>query len=118
MPPSTTYDAQTLLPTVDGKTVTGGDYSVTWSAASEATTYEIQEGQPATLTSFSDGAEDETTAYDNWSFLGDARRSSGGAHSGTWDEVYQRILTGEHPGLIQTRGYWLYSDQDQTISLP
>ena len=84
-----TYDATTLKPTVaDGSSGTG-NYTVTWGACTNATTYEIQEGSAVTLTGFSDGAESKTATYDNWALLGDARRTNGGANTGSYSYIMQ-----------------------------
>ncbi len=79
-----TFDATTLRTTVGYQTVASSDYTVSWQACSEATNYEIQEGAKATLTSFSDGAEDEDAMYNDWHNGGAVQRDSGGAHEGSY----------------------------------
>jgi M6 family metalloprotease-like protein len=89
-----TYDVTTLKPTVaDGSSGTG-DYTVAWGACTNATKYEIQEGSAVTLTSFSDGAESETATYGDWALLGDARRTNGGARTGSYSYMMQYYDSG------------------------
>lgn len=81
------YGLLTLRPTVE--TLTAGPptppfYNVQWSACTNAIQYEIQESSPTSLGSFFDGAENEEDIYANWSIGGTARRSAGGANTGTY----------------------------------
>ena len=76
-----TYTASTLKPIVDSQTVGTSGYTVNWGACSNATQYEIQEGSPVTLTSFSDGGETEDDMFDKWYLSGTVLRSSGGART-------------------------------------
>ena len=84
-----TYNAETLRPHVADTSSSTGSYSVTWGVGSNATLYEIQEGGETTLTTFSDGAEDESVMFDSWAAQGGTRRSSGGARTGSWSYVFQ-----------------------------
>ncbi|MEI6423145.1 MAG: M6 family metalloprotease domain-containing protein, partial [Lentisphaerota bacterium] len=84
-----TYNVSTLKPTVADGTSSTGNYTVNWGACTNATLYEIQEGSPVTLTSFSDGAESDLAMYDNWSTQGDARRTNGGARTGSYSYLLQ-----------------------------
>jgi hypothetical protein len=79
-----TCDATTLKTTVGSQTVASSSYTVSWPAGSGATKYELQEGSKATLTSFSDGAEDADAMYENWFIGGPVARDSGGSHSGSY----------------------------------
>ena len=78
-----TCDATTLKTVVSAQGAISPNYTVSWAPASQATQYEIQEGTNATLTSFSDGAEDGETMYDNWYLSGTVHRDANGAHSGS-----------------------------------
>jgi M6 family metalloprotease-like protein len=84
-----TYDALTLLPEVNSTASSTGDYTVTWSAATNATQYRIEEGGDITLTSFSDGPENDASMYDNWAIQGNTHRSTGGSRSGAYSYVLQ-----------------------------
>jgi M6 family metalloprotease-like protein len=79
-----TYNLQTVIPTVASQTAASSNYVVSWSAASDAVQYEVQEGSPGIVTSFSDGAEDVNTSFSSWAFSGLARRSIGGSKSGSY----------------------------------
>ena len=52
-----TFDVQSLKTDAPTQSALPATFTVAWAASSEATKYEIQEGSPATLTSFFDGAE-------------------------------------------------------------
>jgi M6 family metalloprotease-like protein len=91
-----TCDATTLKTTVGSQTVASSGYTVSWGACSEASTYEIQEGVKATLTGFSDGAEDEDAMYENWYLGGTAKRTSAGYRSGSYSfalQYYDSVAT-------------------------
>ncbi len=79
-----TYSLSTLLPTVSDLSSTLHDYNVTWGACTNATQYEIQEGVPVTLTSFSDDAEDQDAMNDNWYVSGTVQRSNSRAQAGSY----------------------------------
>lgn len=79
-----TYTLSTLRPTVTTQLSGTPNYTVIWGACSNSTKYEIQEGTTTTLTSFSDGAEDENATQENWSLGGTVRRDTGGANSGSY----------------------------------
>jgi len=36
----------------------------------------------------------------------------------SWEGTYQEILSGDVPGLIATRAYWIFSTQSTTVELP
>ena len=80
---------QSLKTTVGSQTVNSSGYTVSWPACSQATQYEIQEGSRTTLTSLSDGAEDEDAMNATWYLAGDARRSSAGQRTGTYSYLFQ-----------------------------
>jgi M6 family metalloprotease-like protein len=82
-----TVDVSTLIPTVANQAANTPGYTVTWGAASDASKYELQEGQKTVATSFSDGFEDKDTLHDNW-VLASARRSSGGKRTGTYSMLF------------------------------
>jgi len=84
-----TYTASTLKPIVDTQTVATSGYTVNWGACTNATQYEIQEGSPVTLTSFSDGAETEDGMFDKWYLSGTVQRRSDGARTGSYSYVMQ-----------------------------
>jgi len=84
-----TYDAKTLRASVLSQTVTQPDYSVSWPASANASMYELQEGVPVTLASFSDGAENEDFMYDNWNIGGSVQRSNAGRRTGSYSYVLQ-----------------------------
>ena len=79
-----TYDARTLKPNAASQTSSSPDYSVSWTASSNAAIYEIQEGLPVTLTNFLDSAESEDAMYENWSLGGTVKRDNGGARTGSY----------------------------------
>ena len=71
-----TFDASTLKAMVPAQyALATTNFTVSWAPCSEATKYEIQEGTNATLTSFSDGAEDEEAMHENWHVGGGLRRA-------------------------------------------
>jgi M6 family metalloprotease-like protein len=77
-----TFDATTLKTSPVNQTSPAPNYTVSWAASSQATQYEIQEGTPVTLTSFSDGAESETAMYDNWYVGGKVQRITTNGYAG------------------------------------
>ncbi len=82
--PVMTYRLQTRVPTLATPAPAySGGYTVSWSAASGAARYEIQEGSPATATVFTDDAESLAAMRDNWKIFGAVTRSTlGNATSG------------------------------------
>lgn len=82
-----TYNLTTLIPTVAGQSVLVPDYSVAWSASTDAVKYEIQEGTVSTATTFSEGFEDEDAMYDAW-ILSGALRKSDSAQAGTYSVLF------------------------------
>lgn len=87
--PVMTYDAATLRPTVNSQAVTQPSFTVTWTPSANATSYELQEGVPVTLNTFTDGAEDEDFMYDNWTTGGSVQRSNLGSRTGGYSYVLQ-----------------------------
>ncbi|HLP08494.1 MAG TPA: M6 family metalloprotease domain-containing protein, partial [Opitutaceae bacterium] len=79
-----TFDIATLRTAVPEQTATDRDFSLAWPACSTSSYYELQEGEPVTLTAFADSAEDEETSFENWIVSGTAARSSGGARTGSY----------------------------------
>jgi M6 family metalloprotease-like protein len=77
-----TFDATTLKTSPVNQTSAAPNYTVSWAASSQATQYEIQEGTPVTLTSFSDGAESENAMYDNWYVGGKVQRITTNGYAG------------------------------------
>ncbi|MBI5387038.1 MAG: M6 family metalloprotease domain-containing protein [Verrucomicrobia bacterium] len=70
-----TFNAQSLktdAPTQSALSST--PFTLAWAASSQATKYEVQEGSPATLTSFFDGAESAEDLHDNWYVAGKTLR--------------------------------------------
>lgn len=100
---------QTLKTTVGNQTVSSSGYTVSWPACSQATLYEIQEGSRATLTSFSDGAEDENAMYANWHLTGSARRSTAGKRTGSYSYLLQ---------LLDSSSNWYAPVQSLTLQNP
>jgi M6 family metalloprotease-like protein len=78
-----TCDVSTLIPTVGSQSVATANYTVSWAASSDASKYEIQEGQETTATSFTEGFEDEDVLNDNWILAG-CKRSSANSRTGTY----------------------------------
>ena len=96
------YTASTLVPVVDSQSVTSPNYSVTWSAATNATHYEIDEGQPTTLSSFSDDAESEDVMYDEWYPGGSVQRDTGGAHGGSYSYAMHYFYNSRFYSSVQS----------------
>lgn len=96
-----TYTASTLKPTVESQTVSTSGYTVTWSACTNATQYEIQEGTPVTLTSFFDGAESEDAMYDNWHVSGTVTRDNGGSRTGSYSYAMHQYYGGKWYSSVQ-----------------
>lgn len=105
-----TYTASTLKPIVDTQTVATSGYTVNWGACTNATQYEIQEGAPVTLTSFSDGAETEDGMFDKWYLSGTVQRSNAGSRSGSYSYVMQLVDA--------STGIWYSSVQSLTQRIP
>ncbi|MCX7625318.1 MAG: hypothetical protein N2Z21_03800, partial [Candidatus Sumerlaeaceae bacterium] len=81
------YGLLTLRPTVEQLTAgppTPPWFNVQWGACTNAVWYQIEESSPTYVASFFDGAENDDEIYANWSFGGTARRSAGGAKSGSY----------------------------------
>lgn len=78
------YTATTLKSVVGSFPTSFPSYTVTWGACTNATHYGIEEGQPVTLNSFSDGAESEDDMYANWNISGTVTRDNGGAQAGSY----------------------------------
>jgi M6 family metalloprotease-like protein len=104
-----TFSAQTLktdAPAQNALAVT--NFTVAWAAASEATKYEIQEGSNTTLTSLSDGAEDQDTACNNWHFGGGVKIvATNASYAGSscfqmWGRVSVHILALRQPFKVTT----------------
>lgn len=77
-----TYNANTLRPAVASQSVEGPDFTVTWGACTNASSYELQEGTPVLLASLTDGAETDEEFYTNWSVGGTAHRDATGYRTG------------------------------------
>lgn len=84
-----TCDVTALRAGIGSQTTASPDYTVSWPACSTATQYEIQEGTKTTLTTLSDGAEDEDAMYDNWYLAGTVKRSTAGSRSGSYSYALQ-----------------------------
>ncbi|MCE5230826.1 M6 family metalloprotease domain-containing protein [bacterium] len=97
-----TYNASTLKPVVASQTVTSPNYTVGWSASTNASLYEIQEGSPITQTSFSDGAESASDMDAKWYLSGTVLRDSGGAHAGSYSYAMHRYYSGKWYSSVQS----------------
>ena len=97
-----TYALSTLEPTVDSQSVEGNAYTVTWSPATNASFYEIQEGTPVTQHSFTDDAENEDFTYENWNVAGMATHDNNGAHNGAYSYAMHRYFGGKWYPTVQT----------------
>lgn len=102
-----TCDIRSLKTTLGNQTTNSSSYTVSWPACSQATQYEIQEGVKATLTNFSDGAEDEDVTYNNWYLAGTVKRDSSGKRSGSYSYA-----------MHQYYGNWGSSVQSLTMRNP
>lgn len=100
---------QTLKTTLGKQTAYSSGYTVSWPACSQATKYEIQEGALATLTGFSDGAEDESAMFANWHLTGSARRSTAGKRTGSYSYLMQ---------LLDSSSNWYSPVQSLTLQKP
>jgi hypothetical protein len=63
----------------------------------------------------------EVTLEPGWNLVGPAANClvpAGITRIFTWDKAYQHVLDGTYPGLIRTRGYWVWSDELRTVRLP
>jgi len=78
------YTLQTVVPVPSSQNIAAKNYAVSWTAASDATDYELQEATPGTVVVFNDGAEDPASLFENWNSTGLARRSAGSAKSGSY----------------------------------
>ncbi len=96
-----TYSVSTVKPTVSSQSVTTPGYTVNWGTCTNATKYEIQEGTAVTLTSFSDGAENEDAMYENWNLSGTVRRDNGGARTGSYSYAMHRYYGGKWYSSVQ-----------------
>ncbi len=61
-----TFNVQSLKTDAPAQAALPAAFNVVWAPSSQAAKYEIQEGSPATLTSFTDAAESENAMHDNW----------------------------------------------------
>jgi M6 family metalloprotease-like protein len=95
-------DVMTLRTTVSNQTVSSTNYTVMWPACTQATQYEVQEGARATLTSFTDGAEDEDAMYENWYLGGTAKRDSGGARTGSYSYAMHQYYSSRWGSSVQS----------------
>ncbi|HPA20793.1 MAG TPA: M6 family metalloprotease domain-containing protein [Verrucomicrobiae bacterium] len=85
-----TLNATTFRPSAPTGYALPLEYTLAWRAASAATKYEVQEGSLATLTDFSDGAEDEDAMYANWYVGGMVRRmATNASHLGSYSYAMQ-----------------------------
>ena len=100
--PYMNYALTSLRPTMESQTVDGSLYDLFWTASSEATCYEVQEGTPVTLNRFFDGAEDENTAYANWHMAGMSVRDNNGAKTGAYSYAMHRYYNGKWYPSVQT----------------
>jgi M6 family metalloprotease-like protein len=82
-----TFALTTLIPTVSNQSTNTANYTVSWSASSDASKYEIQEGQLTNVTTFFEGFEDEDSLHDNWSLAG-CTRSAAGIRTGTYSMLF------------------------------
>ncbi|MCX6872423.1 MAG: M6 family metalloprotease domain-containing protein [Verrucomicrobia bacterium] len=97
-----TFNALTFKTSVGSQTSTTANYTVSWPACAQATQYEIQEGTTATLTSFSDGAEDEDAMYDNWYQAGTVKRDSSGKRTGTYSYAMHQYFSSKWGSSMQS----------------
>jgi len=84
-----TVNVSTLIPTVSSQSVNTAAYTVTWTPSSEATVYEIQEGDAGSATSFAEGFEDNDDLHDQWVLAG-CRRASANAKTGAYSMYFSR----------------------------
>jgi M6 family metalloprotease-like protein len=71
-----TYRLKTRVPTVASPSATSSSYTVTWSAATNATLYELQEGTAILADTFFDDAESLSVMREHWQILGAVTRST------------------------------------------
>jgi M6 family metalloprotease-like protein len=103
-----TFNVQSLKTDAPNQTALPAAFNVVWAPSSQAAKYEIQEGSPVTLTSFTDGAESEDAMYDNWYVAGKTQSvvtnaSHGGAACyvlGTQDYGAIQSLTLRNPFTV------------------
>ncbi|HOS02158.1 MAG TPA: DUF5011 domain-containing protein [Candidatus Hydrogenedentes bacterium] len=95
------YTASTLKPTVSSFSTSSPNYTVTWGACTNAARYEIQEGAPVTLTTFSDSAESEDAMNQNWVLGGTVLRDSGSAKSGSFSYAMHQYYGGKWYSSVQ-----------------
>ena len=97
-----TYDAATLRTSVSSQHSIQTDYSVSWTASSNATAYELQEGVPILLDSFTDGAESIDEMFENWNIGGNVQRSSAGKKTGVYSYVMQVFDNSRYYSSVQS----------------
>lgn len=93
-----TYRLQTRVPSVaaPAEATAGSPYAVSWSAASGAVRYELQEGTATTASTFFDDAESTATMRANWEIYGAVARSTHGNTTPGGSTCYE--LAGLLPG--------------------
>ena len=96
-----TFNALTLKTSVGSQTSSTGNYTVSWPACAQATQYEIQEGAQATLTSFTDGAENEDAMYDNWYLAGTVKMDSAGKRTGSYSYAMNQYFNSKWGSSMQ-----------------
>ncbi|MDI6783712.1 MAG: M6 family metalloprotease domain-containing protein, partial [bacterium] len=79
------FNLRTVVPTLNNPSdSTTGSYTVSWSTSVNATQYMLAEGLGTTVTSFTDGAESETQFREDWTKLGDFKRSNQNSSAGSY----------------------------------
>lgn len=92
----------TLKTTPVSQTTNSSTYLVTWPASAQATQYELEEGSPATISNFSDGAESADAMYDNWYVAGTVKQDSTSKHGGTYCYSMNQYYGGDWGSAIQS----------------
>jgi M6 family metalloprotease-like protein len=110
-----TFNLRTLVPTLDNPSDnTTGTYTVSWSTSVNATQYMLTEGLGTTVTSYTDGAESETQFREEWTKLGDFKRTSESASAGSYSYLARFVDDPQSGGWTQ----WNSDYQAITLTQP
>ena len=96
-----TFNVQSLKTDAPNQAALPAAFNVVWAPSSQAAKYEIQEGSPVTLTSFTDGAESTDAMYDNWYVAGKTQSVvTNASHGGSACYVLQQANYGAVQSLV------------------
>ncbi|MFB3896541.1 MAG: M6 family metalloprotease domain-containing protein [bacterium] len=107
------FNLRTLVPTMDNPSDnTTGSYTVSWSTSVNATQYMLAEGSSIMGSTYTDGAESETQFREDWTKLGDFRKTNQNSSAGSYSYLARWCDDPASSG-----GWTIWNSDDQFLTL-